>query len=75
MKDEPLDGLPEAKAIIGDGETSNLGHLGSPPLLQTVALKVKEAQYPWRLQYHPIQITQMDLDVLDEAGGIEKRHI
>ena len=33
-KDEPLDGLPEAEGIIGDGDTSNLGHLGSPPLLQ-----------------------------------------
>ena len=32
MKDKPLDGLPEAEGIIGDGETSNLGHPGSPPL-------------------------------------------
>ena len=75
MKDEPLDGLPEAEGIIGDGETSNLGHLGSPPLLQTMALKVIEAQYPWHLQYHPVQITQMDPGVLDKAGGIEKRHV
>ena len=75
MKDEPLDGLPKAEGIIGDGETSDLGHLGSPPLLQTVALKVIEAQYPQCLQYHPIQIAQMDPDVLEEAGGIEKRHI
>ena len=75
MKDEPLDGLPEAEGIIGDGETSNLGHLGSSPLLQTMALKVIEDQYPQHLQYHPVQITWMDLDVLDEAGGIEKRHV
>ena len=74
-KDEPLDGLPEAKGIIGGRETSNLGHQGSPPLLQTVASKVIEAQYPWHLQYHPVQITQVDPDILDEAGGIEKRHI
>ena len=74
-KDEPLDSLPKAKGVIGDGETSNLGHLGSPPLLQTGALKGIEAQYPWHLQYHPIQIAQMDPDVLEEAGGIEKRHI
>ena len=72
MKDEPLDGLPEAEGVIGDGETSNLSLLGSPPPLQTVASKVIEAQYP---QYHPIQIAQMDLDILDEAGGIKKRHI
>ena len=75
MEDEPLDDLPEAKGIIGDGETSNLGHLGSPPLLQTVALKVIEARCPWHLQYHPIQIAQMDPNILEEAGGIEKRHI
>ena len=75
MKDEPLDGLPKAKGIIGDGETSDLSHPGSPPLLQTMASKAIEAQYPQCLQYHPSQITWMDLDVLDEAGGIEKKHI
>ena len=75
MKGKPLDGLPEAKGIIGDGETSDLGHPGSPPLLQTMALKVIEAHYPQHLQYHPGQITQMDPDILDEAGGIKKKHI
>ena len=75
MEDKPLDGLPEAEGIIGDGETSNPSHLSSPPLLQTVASKVIEAQYPQHLQCHPIQITQMDLDILEEAGGIKKRHI
>ena len=74
-EDEPLDGLPEAEGIIGDGETSDLSHLGSPPLLQTMALKVIEARYPWHLQYHPIQIAGMDLDALEEAGGIEKRPV
>ena len=75
MEDKPVDGLPEAEGIIRDGETSNLGHLGSPPLLQTMALKVIEAQYPQHLQYHPIHITRMDLDILEEVGGIEKRHV
>ena len=75
MEDKPLDGLPKAKGIIGDGETSNLGHLGSLPLLQTVALKVIEAQYPQHLQCHPIQIARMDPDILEEAGGIKKRHV
>ena len=75
MEDKPLDGLPEAEGIIGDRETSNLGHLGSSPLLQTMASKVIEAQYPWHLQYHPSQITRMDPDVLDEAGGIRTRHV
>ena len=37
--------------------------------------KAIEAQYPWHLQYHPGQIARMDLDILDEAGGIEKKHI
>ena len=75
MEDKPLNGLPKAEDVIGDGETSNLSHLGSSPLLQTMALKVIEARYPQCLQYHPIQIAWMDLDVLEEAGGIEKRHI
>ena len=63
MKDKPLNGLPKVEGIIGDRETSNLSHPGSPPLLQTVASKVIEAQYPWHVQYHPSQIAQMDLDV------------
>ena len=75
MKDEPLNSFLEAKGIIGDRETSNLSHPGSYPLLQTVASKVIEAHYPRHLQYHPGQITQMDPDVLDEAGGIEKKHV
>ena len=75
MKDEPLNGLPKAKGVIGDGETSDLSHPGSPPLLQTVALKSIEVQYPWHLQYHPGQMAWMDLDILDEAGGIEKKCI
>ena len=74
-EDEPLDSLPEAEGIIGDGETSDHGHLDSLPLLQPMALKVIEAQYLQHLQCHPIQITWMDLDVLEEAGGIEKRHV
>ena len=74
MEDEPLDGLPKAEGIIGDRETSNLGHLGFPPLLQIMASKVIEAQYPQHLQY-PVQITRMDPDTLEEAGDIEKRPI
>ena len=73
-KDEPLNCLLEAEGEIGDGETSDLGHLGSPPLLQTMAWKAIGVQYPQHLQYHPSQITQRDLDILDEAGGIEKKH-
>ena len=75
MEDKPLNGLPEAEGIIGDRETRDLSHLGSPSLLQTMALKVIDARYPQHLQYHPIEITWMDLDILEEAGGIEKRHV
>ena len=75
MKDKLLGSLPEAEGIIGDKEASDLSHLGPPPLLQTMASKVIEAQYPRHLQYHPIQIAWMDPDVLDEAGGIKKRDI
>ena len=74
-KDKPLNSLPDTEGIIGDGETSDLSHPGSPPLLQTVALKAIEAHYPQCLQYHPSQITQMDPDVLDEAGDIKKKHV
>ena len=75
MKDKPLNGIPGAEDVIGEGEISDLSHPGSLPLLWTVASKVTEAQSPWCLQYHPIQITRMDPDILDEAGGIERSHI
>ena len=75
MEDEPLNGIPRAEDIIGDGENSDLSRPGSLPLLLTVALRVTEAQSPWHLQYHPIQIIWMDLDILDEAGGVERRHV
>ena len=74
-KDEPLDGLPKAKGIIGDRETSDLSHPGCPPLLQTVALKVIEAQYLLHHQYHPDQIARMDPEILDKAGGVERKHV
>ena len=72
--DEPLNGLPKAEGIIGDGETINLGCPGSPPLLQTMALKAIEVQYPRCLQISSQSDHRMDTDILDEAGGIEKKH-
>ena len=75
MEDKPLNGIPGAEDVIGDGEISNLSRPGSLPLLLTVASKVTEAQSPQCLQYHPIQIAWMDLDTLDEAGGLERRCI
>ena len=73
MMDRPLDGLPEATSITEEGETRDHSHLGFHPLSQTGVLKVIQVHYPWHLQYHPGQITQMDLDILDEAGDIEKK--
>ena len=73
MMDGPLEGLPEAKSIIGDEETSDCSHPGFHPHPETMVLKVIEVHYPWCLQYHPSQITRMDLDILDDAGGIKKK--
>ena len=75
MKDKPLNGLPRAEDVTGDGEISDLSHPGSLPLLQTVVLKAIEVQCPRHLQCHLDWTAQMALDVLDMEGGIEKRHI
>ena len=75
MMDRPLDGLPEAMSIIEEGETRDHSHLGFHPLPQTGVLKASKVHYPRCLQYHPGQIAWMDLDILDEVGGIEKKPI
>ena len=73
--DEHSDSPPKAKGIIGDKGTNDLSHPSFLPLPQTVVSKVIEVYYSWHLQYHPGQTTQMDPDILDEAGGIEKKCI
>ena len=73
MTNEPPDGLPKAVGIIGDEGTSDLGHLGSLPLPQTMVLKVIGVHCPWHLQCHPGQTAQTDPDILDEVGGTEKK--
>ena len=75
MTNEHPDGLPGAKGIIGDKGTSNLGHPSSLPLPQTMVLKVIGVHCPQHLQCHPRQTTQTDPDILDGAGGIEKKCI
>ena len=75
MMNEHPNSLLEAKGIIGDEGTSNLGHPGFLPLLQIVVSKVIEVHYSWHLRCHPCQTSQMGPDVLDEAGGIEKKCI
>ena len=67
------DGLPKAEGIIGDEGTSDLSHPGSLPLPQTMVSKAIGVHYPWCLQCHPGQTAQMDPDILDEAGGTEKK--
>ena len=74
MMDGPLDSLPKAEGIIGE-ETRDHSHLGFHPLPRTGVSRVIEVHYPWCLQYCPGQIAQMDLDVLDRAGGIEKKPV
>ena len=68
------DSLPKAEGIIGDEETSNLGHCSSLPLPHTVVSKVIGVHCLWCLQCHPGQTAQTDPDILDEIGGTEKKH-
>ena len=75
MMNEHPDGLLEAKGIIGDEGTSDPGLPSFLPLPQTMVLKVIEVHYPWCLQCCPGQTAQMGPDILDEAGGIEKKCI
>ena len=73
--DEHPNGLPEAEGIIGDKGTSDLSHPSFLPLPQTMVSKAIEVHFPQRFQYHPSQTAQMDPDVLDKAGDIEKKCI
>ena len=75
MTNKCPDNLSEAKGIIGDKGTSDLSHLSSllPP--QTMVLKAIGVHCPQLLQCHPGQSTQTDPDILDEAGGTEKKHV
>ena len=71
--DEHPNGLLEAKGIIRDGGTSDLGHPGFLPHPQIMVLKAIEVHYPRHLQCHPGWTTQMGPDILDEVGGIKKK--
>ena len=62
-----------AKGIIGDEGTSDLGHPSFLPLPQTMVSKAIEVHYPLYLQYHPSWTAQMGPDILNEAGGTEKK--
>ena len=73
MTNEHPNSLPEAVGIIGDKGTSNLGNPSSLPLPQTMVLKVIGVHCPRHLQYHPGRTAQTDPDILDEAGGTEKK--
>ena len=71
--DGPLDGLPMAEDVIGEGETRDHNHLGFHPLCQTKGSRVIGVQSQWRLPYHPGQTVQMVLGIQDEAGGIGRK--
>ena len=75
MMNEHPEGLLEAEGIIGDEGTSDLSHPGFLPLPQTVVSKAIEVHYPWCLLCHLGWTAQMGPDILDEAGGIEKKCI
>ena len=73
MMNKHPNSLPKAKCIIGDEGTSNLGHTSSLPFPQTVVLKPIGVHCPQCLQSHPGQTAQTGPDILDGAGGIEKK--
>ena len=73
MTNEHPKDLSEAEGIIGDKGTSDPSHPSSLLLPQTMVSKAKEVHCPQCLQCHPGWTTQMDPDVLDEAGGTEKK--
>ena len=68
-------GLLEAEGAIGDKRTSDLGHPGFLSLPQTVVSKAIGVHCPWHLQCHPGWTAQMDPDIPDGVGGIEKKCI
>ena len=65
---------PEAKNIIGGGETGGLNHLSSLHLPQTMVLRVIGIQYEQHLRCCPDLTGQMDQGVPDEVDDTEKRH-
>ena len=71
--DGPLNGLPMAEGIIGEGETRDHDHLGFHPLCQTEGSRVIGVQSQWHLPYHPSRTVQMVLGIQDEAGGIGRK--
>ena len=72
MNENP-NGLLEAKGVIGDEGTSDLGHPSFLPLPQTMVSRVIEVQYPWCLRCHLDWTASMGPDILDEVGGIKKK--
>ena len=66
--DRPINGLLEAVATTGGGETKDHNHLDFYPLGQTEALKVTGVQSPRHLPGHPGLTIQMVLGICNETG-------
>ena len=73
MIDRPLDGLLEAVAATGGGETKDHNHPDSYPLRWTEALRVTGVQSPRHLPGHPSQTIQMVLGICNKTGDNRRK--
>ena len=68
-------GPPEAKNVIGIGETKGLNHLGSLHLPQTMGSRATGVHYQWLPQCHLGLTSQTDPDIPDEVDGIKRKEL
>ena len=73
--ERPLNSLPKAQGIIGEGETGDQDHLGFHLLCLIEVSKAIGVQSPWHLPYHPSLTVQMVLGIPDDVGGIGRKLI
>ena len=67
--DRPPNGLHEAAAATGGGETKDHNPAGTYTHHQTEDLKATGVQSPWHLLGHPNRTVQMVLGIQDWTGG------
>ena len=66
--DRPPNGLLEATAATGGGETKDHNPPDIYPLCRTEALRVTRVQSPWHRLGHPSQTIQAVLGIHDKTG-------
>ena len=66
--DRPPNGLLEATATTGGGETKDHNPPDIYPLCWTEALRATGVQSPWHLLGHPSRTIQAVLGIHDETG-------